>query len=151
MPIPWSVVRTSEVRDGLGRAVNWSTLKRARIYMCGHGGHLFRDGYCSVPSDTTLNFYQTYGRAMINQHAMAFIRDKSASLALERSFIPGQSCPDMTLFEDDDSELEPTTAALQQRVQMIRTATFSTPTNSPASASTRRPRRIRSTEKRPCA
>ena len=115
--IAWNLVGTNTVTDGLGRTFNWSSVKGATIFLCGHGAHMFRDGYCAVPSNTTVNFYQTYGRLMVNFHAIGFIRGKTDQLTRERSFIAGQSCPDMTLFDDDDSELGTTNAALKDRIQ----------------------------------
>jgi len=114
--IAWSDVRIKDVTDDAGRKFNWSKLKGKTIHLCGHGAHLFKDGYCAVAAATTVNFYQTYGKAMINFHAMDFIKGANTKLVLERRFCAGQGCPDMTLFDDDDSELTRTTEALKHRI-----------------------------------
>src|SRR5215469_9884277 len=99
-PIAWSAVRTAEVHDALGRTFSWSGLKGAKIFMCGHGAHIFRDGYCVVPPNTTVNFYQPYAQKMSSLKVFDFLGGNETALIRERSFRPGVSCQDMTLFDD---------------------------------------------------
>ena len=147
--IPWSHVRVQDVTDGVGRTFKWSALKGKAIFLCGHGAHLFKDGYCQIAAGTTVNFYQTYGSLMPNFTVWGFIA--GGQLPLERSIGAGQGCPDMTLFDDDDNQFARTNAALAERVRLTEIATSSTPTSSPVFRSTRKPAIIPSMASRPCA
>lgn len=116
--IPWANIRTQNVVDGLGRSFKWTDLKGKRIYICGHGAHIFRDGYCAVPAGTTVNFYQTYGQILAAGIAGPWwdIMTGKQEYERERSFGSGQSCPNMTLFDDDAHCIEITVDALKIRL-----------------------------------
>src|ERR1041385_5961585 len=96
----WDNVANADFTDELGRSFRWTSLKDKRIYMCGHGLHCFKDGYTVVPQSTTVNFYQTYGRFMLQTPSLRTGLNGFISGAItwvpERSFHSGQSCPDMT-------------------------------------------------------
>ena len=114
--IPWSEIGTRELTDSQGRVFRWKELKNKTIYLCGHGAHIYKDGYCSVPDDTAVNFYQTYGETLLNRKVHAFVSGKE-TWEPERSFAPGRSCPNMTLFDDEATEITSTDAALAQRLK----------------------------------
>jgi hypothetical protein len=116
LAIGWNEVDKCDYTDGLGRNFLWTGLKNKKIYMCGHGAHIYRYGYTTVPAGTTVNFYQVYGQAMMNTRVMRFLNG-SALWQPERSYEAGTSCPNMTLFDDDDPEIAPTYEAVSARLQ----------------------------------
>jgi hypothetical protein len=113
--IEFANAKTELVRDSHGRAFNWTLLRRKTIYLTGHGQHTFRDGYCTIPTGTTLHFYQTYGRLLIGDKLPAFLRGEEKWEA-ERTFRAGQSCPNMTLLQDDNNCVEYTEKAIGDRL-----------------------------------
>jgi hypothetical protein len=117
--IDWYNLDHEFAGDGLGRTFKWSDLKGKTIFLCGHGQHTLKDGYVTVPPATSINFYQTYGmclNAISVPDIIAGLEDHW--LQPERTFRAGQSCPNMTLFEDD-RHLLPTDQALQTRLKSI--------------------------------
>ncbi len=119
MTIAWKDVRVHGVVDGVGRTFKWTELKGKHIYICGHGAHIFRDGYCTVPPNTTVNFYQTYGRPMLHDRSRGPLYDLvtgTKDFEPERSFRSGQSYPNMTLFDDDEHCITDTVAMLKRRL-----------------------------------
>jgi len=116
LTIGWNEVDKREYVDGLGRTIRWTGLKNKKIYMCGHGAHIYRDGYTTIPAGTTVNFYQVYGQGMMNSRLMRFING-SEQWQPERTFEAGKSCPNMTLFDDDDREITATYEALTARLK----------------------------------
>jgi hypothetical protein len=119
--IHWSALEREDVVDGLGRTFNWTKLKGKTIYLCGHGAHLFSDGYCRVPPGTTVNFYQTYGKGMLAHQLRTFLRGET-KWEPERTFTmskTGPTCPNMTLLDDDPECIENTEEDVWSRVKKL--------------------------------
>lgn len=105
----------ASVQDGQGRTVNWSTLRSKTIYLTGHGCHVFRHGYCTIPSDTTIHFYNPYGR-LFTQGQYVMDEIIGGKTTPDRSVREGQSCPNMTLIQDDDECIGETEIAIGKRI-----------------------------------
>ena len=107
-------VRNYEVTDATGRKFNWTQLRNKNIYLTGHGQFEYKDGFCRVPAGTTIYFYQNLDSIFLGPKIRDLIL--GTKWTPHRIYTAGQSCPNMTLLDDDQNWIDYTDTAICDRV-----------------------------------
>jgi hypothetical protein len=84
--------------------VNSDGVPTLKIYLCGHGGHDFNNGFFKLPENTSVTFYTTYGKSMYDYEALAILRGSNPPPS--RVITGGQSCPNMTLSPENSKKAQ---------------------------------------------
>jgi hypothetical protein len=101
--INWSQIAQQTVTDGFGRQFRWADIKGKTIFLCGHGTHWFKHGFCTVPPASSIDFYQVYGRLL--DHAWVLKILQGGAVEIDRTISQGHSCLNLTLVEDDQKKI----------------------------------------------
>jgi hypothetical protein len=82
-----------------------------RIFLTGHGGWKPKDGFFSLPAKTRVVFYTENAKLMFASDVRLIVAGKypHAPNQVVEEFM---NCQDMTLYPDDESEINPTLSAL---------------------------------------
>jgi hypothetical protein len=84
-----------------------------KYFLTGHGGWTPADGFFSLPSATTVTFYTENAKLMLASDVYQIVEGVYRQ---EPSHViqPFHNCQNMTLYPDDDGEIQPTLAALSK-------------------------------------
>jgi hypothetical protein len=84
-----------------------------KVFLTGHGGHKPDDGFFNMPRATSMLFYTMHAKLMLASDVYKVVE---GSFTGEPHQIIGEykSCPNMTLYKDDDKFLAPTNDALKR-------------------------------------
>jgi hypothetical protein len=82
-----------------------------KYFLTGHGGWNPGDGYFGLPAGTTVTFYTDNAKLMLASDVYKIVEGSYKQEPVQ--IIEGmKSCQNMTLYPDDESEIPPTIAAL---------------------------------------
>jgi hypothetical protein len=110
--INWSQIAQQTVVDGLGRQFRWADIKGKTIFLCGHGTHTFKQGFCTVPPGTDIDFYQIYTHCLDQAWVLRILRGDQVEI--DRSITAGRACLNLTLSEDDEKNIDISYARLRE-------------------------------------
>jgi hypothetical protein len=87
-----------------------------KYFLTGHGGWLPGDGFFGLPSGTTVTFYTENAKLMLASDVYKIV-EGTYTQPPAQVIKQQMSCQNMTLYPDDDSEIQPTLSALAKNAE----------------------------------
>ena len=84
-----------------------------KIFLTGHGGHTPENGFFALPRNCTVTFYTMYAKLMLESDVYELVSGRHTGDYHQR-VEAYMSCPNMTLYKDDDYMVPKTMNALSQ-------------------------------------
>ncbi|MFY9724189.1 MAG: putative adhesin [Bryobacteraceae bacterium] len=72
----------------------------ATIFICGHGAWQVKDGYVTLPANTTMKFYTQNSKWMNSNDVFKLIQGTFTG-PVRQECRPFKTCPNMRVFPDD--------------------------------------------------